>query len=331
MIYILMREVFNFQVPLHTIIEIQMGVTGVQEKRYKLMDWDWVCFKMSSVCNRVTYWIQSPKRGNTLAILYSFNLHSFQDVRLEGMHLTVLLYFFMSEQSNGCGMTTISWLECKSYIMAISVCDILSSLSFLFIFNMLVPVILVGKEVVLVMNLQKRPKSINFFFVFWIFALSLVFPAQNKLDIRLSGLLAAVIFSAWKKERRPVVFPPLVVPNCRQKFATAWHRPCFFQFNVDEDIWHDRGAKQTLKDNSFKFPKYPNCFVLNRGRTNEWPPLPNSTLGWRYLSSQNSRQHITFLWKKTNRMNMAWTKLPPNPWESDGKKIIFKKKKHNFV
>lgn len=25
--------------PLHTIIEIQMGVTGVQEKRYKLMDW----------------------------------------------------------------------------------------------------------------------------------------------------------------------------------------------------------------------------------------------------------------------------------------------------
>lgn len=31
---------FNFQVPLHTIIEIQMGVTGVQEKRYKLMDWN---------------------------------------------------------------------------------------------------------------------------------------------------------------------------------------------------------------------------------------------------------------------------------------------------
>lgn len=27
-----------WQVPLHTIIEIQMGVTGVQEKRYKLMD-----------------------------------------------------------------------------------------------------------------------------------------------------------------------------------------------------------------------------------------------------------------------------------------------------
>lgn len=25
--------------PLHTIIEIQMGVSGVQEKRYKLMDW----------------------------------------------------------------------------------------------------------------------------------------------------------------------------------------------------------------------------------------------------------------------------------------------------
>lgn len=28
-----------FQMPLHTIIEIQMGVSGVQEKRYKLMDW----------------------------------------------------------------------------------------------------------------------------------------------------------------------------------------------------------------------------------------------------------------------------------------------------
>lgn len=27
----------NMQMPLHTIIEIQMGVTGVQEKRYKLM------------------------------------------------------------------------------------------------------------------------------------------------------------------------------------------------------------------------------------------------------------------------------------------------------
>ena len=26
------------QIPLHTIIEIQMGVAGVQEKRYKLMD-----------------------------------------------------------------------------------------------------------------------------------------------------------------------------------------------------------------------------------------------------------------------------------------------------
>jgi len=25
--------------PLHTIIEIQMGVLGVEEKRYKLMDW----------------------------------------------------------------------------------------------------------------------------------------------------------------------------------------------------------------------------------------------------------------------------------------------------
>jgi hypothetical protein len=25
------------QVPLHTIIEIELGVTGVQEKRYKLM------------------------------------------------------------------------------------------------------------------------------------------------------------------------------------------------------------------------------------------------------------------------------------------------------
>lgn len=109
----------------------------------------------------------------------------------------------MSEQSNGCGMTTISWLECKSYIMAISVCDILSSLSFLFIFNMLVPVILVGKEVVLVMNLQKRPKSINFFFLFfWIFALSLVFPAQNKHDIRLSGLLWLLSTGDLVLERR---------------------------------------------------------------------------------------------------------------------------------
>jgi 6-phosphofructo-2-kinase/fructose-2,6-biphosphatase len=26
------------QIPLHTIIEIKMGVTGVEEKRYKLMD-----------------------------------------------------------------------------------------------------------------------------------------------------------------------------------------------------------------------------------------------------------------------------------------------------
>lgn len=30
--------IFFFQIPLHTIIEIQMGVIGVQEKRYKLMD-----------------------------------------------------------------------------------------------------------------------------------------------------------------------------------------------------------------------------------------------------------------------------------------------------
>lgn len=28
----------DLQMPLHTIIEIQMGVSGVQEKRYKLMD-----------------------------------------------------------------------------------------------------------------------------------------------------------------------------------------------------------------------------------------------------------------------------------------------------
>jgi hypothetical protein len=30
--------VVGMQMPLHTIIEIQMGVTGVQEKRYKLME-----------------------------------------------------------------------------------------------------------------------------------------------------------------------------------------------------------------------------------------------------------------------------------------------------
>lgn len=28
----------RMQVPLHTIIEIQMGVAGMQEKRYKLME-----------------------------------------------------------------------------------------------------------------------------------------------------------------------------------------------------------------------------------------------------------------------------------------------------
>ncbi|XP_042492217.1 6-phosphofructo-2-kinase/fructose-2,6-bisphosphatase-like isoform X2 [Macadamia integrifolia] len=33
-----LKEIPNIEVPLHTIIEIQMGVTGVQEKRYKLMD-----------------------------------------------------------------------------------------------------------------------------------------------------------------------------------------------------------------------------------------------------------------------------------------------------
>ncbi|KAF5446687.1 hypothetical protein F2P56_032295 [Juglans regia] len=33
-----LREIPHIEVPLHTIIEIQMGVTGVQEKRYKLMD-----------------------------------------------------------------------------------------------------------------------------------------------------------------------------------------------------------------------------------------------------------------------------------------------------
>ncbi|KAJ3693814.1 hypothetical protein LUZ60_009294 [Juncus effusus] len=33
-----LREVPDIEVPLHTIIEIQMGVTGVEEKRYKLMD-----------------------------------------------------------------------------------------------------------------------------------------------------------------------------------------------------------------------------------------------------------------------------------------------------
>ena len=32
---------WNAQMPLHTIIEIQMGVTGVQEKRYKLMETQW--------------------------------------------------------------------------------------------------------------------------------------------------------------------------------------------------------------------------------------------------------------------------------------------------
>ncbi|XP_065029925.1 6-phosphofructo-2-kinase/fructose-2,6-bisphosphatase isoform X6 [Musa acuminata AAA Group] len=33
-----LKEIPDIEVPLHTIIEIQMGVTGVQEKRYKLMD-----------------------------------------------------------------------------------------------------------------------------------------------------------------------------------------------------------------------------------------------------------------------------------------------------
>ncbi|KAG0476940.1 hypothetical protein HPP92_013781 [Vanilla planifolia] len=33
-----LKEIADIEVPLHTIIEIQMGVTGVQEKRYKLMD-----------------------------------------------------------------------------------------------------------------------------------------------------------------------------------------------------------------------------------------------------------------------------------------------------
>ncbi|XVF05767.1 hypothetical protein REPUB_Repub05bG0200800 [Reevesia pubescens] len=33
-----LKEIPDTEVPLHTIIEIQMGVTGVQEKRYKLMD-----------------------------------------------------------------------------------------------------------------------------------------------------------------------------------------------------------------------------------------------------------------------------------------------------
>ncbi|PWZ58159.1 6-phosphofructo-2-kinase/fructose-2,6-bisphosphatase [Zea mays] len=33
-----LEEVPNIEIPLHTIIEIQMGVAGVQEKRYKLMD-----------------------------------------------------------------------------------------------------------------------------------------------------------------------------------------------------------------------------------------------------------------------------------------------------
>lgn len=33
-----LKEIPHLEMPLHTIIEIQMGVTGVQEKRYKLMD-----------------------------------------------------------------------------------------------------------------------------------------------------------------------------------------------------------------------------------------------------------------------------------------------------
>lgn len=31
-------KIWSVQMPLHTIIEIQMGVTGIQEKRYKLME-----------------------------------------------------------------------------------------------------------------------------------------------------------------------------------------------------------------------------------------------------------------------------------------------------
>jgi 6-phosphofructo-2-kinase/fructose-2,6-biphosphatase len=33
-----LKEAPHIEMPLHTIIEIQMGVTGVQEKRYKLME-----------------------------------------------------------------------------------------------------------------------------------------------------------------------------------------------------------------------------------------------------------------------------------------------------
>ena len=33
-----LEEVPKIEIPLHTIIEIKMGVTGVEEKRYKLMD-----------------------------------------------------------------------------------------------------------------------------------------------------------------------------------------------------------------------------------------------------------------------------------------------------
>ncbi|KAF1863430.1 hypothetical protein Lal_00030454 [Lupinus albus] len=33
-----LKEIPTIEVPLHTIIEIHLGATGVQEKRYKLMD-----------------------------------------------------------------------------------------------------------------------------------------------------------------------------------------------------------------------------------------------------------------------------------------------------
>lgn len=33
-----LKEVLHNEMPLHTVIEMQMGVTSVQEKQYKLMD-----------------------------------------------------------------------------------------------------------------------------------------------------------------------------------------------------------------------------------------------------------------------------------------------------
>jgi len=36
--FLRLEAIYWMQVPLHTIIEIQMGVTGMQEKRYKLME-----------------------------------------------------------------------------------------------------------------------------------------------------------------------------------------------------------------------------------------------------------------------------------------------------